>query len=356
MKIFLASLFTIFLFVPVSYGADHAVALLYHHVSSETPASTSISPELFRQQLDYLAAHDFTVLPLGQVLKTLAEGRQVPDRTVSITFDDAYRSVLVEALPLLKERNWPFTVFVNTESVDKGYGQTMTWEELGQILRAGGEIGNHGRRHGHLARRMPGESEEQWHERVRENISFAQKRLLEKLGVTAQMFAYPFGEHTRELRSLVAELGLFGIAQQSGAIGFGFNRQAVPRYPMATNYDDMQRFVNCVNSRPLPVADVSAGPEIQVAGQNSRYKLEFTLLPGEYSAEELACYSSSGEKLKFALSQTETGRHVSVRLPDWSAGRRKINCTAPSSHERGVYYWYSHLWLVTYPDGHWYQD
>lgn len=356
MRIPCAALFAVLLQVLPLHAADHAVVLLYHHVSADAPSSTSVSPEVFRQHLDYLDSEGFTVLPLRLVLKTLAAGEGIPDKTVSITFDDAYKSVFDLAMPMLKERNWPFTVFVNTMAIDGGYRNYLDWNELRQLLVAGAEVGNHGHDHGHLVRHLQGESEQQWRTRVVKDITFAQQRLTGELGVAVDMFAYPFGEHTAELREIISSLGYYGIAQQSGAVGLRFDRLAVPRFPMATNYADMGRFATSVHSRPLPVTDVSSGPDVQIAGESSHYKLSFTLLPGEYSAGNLACYSSSGERIALVKEQEGEANRISVQLPDWSAGRRKINCTAPSLVGKGVYYWYSHLWLVKQPDGKWYSE
>ena len=59
----LASLLNFFLTVP-AYAADHGVILLYHHVSSETPGITSVTPEQFEDHLEYLAENEFQVIPV----------------------------------------------------------------------------------------------------------------------------------------------------------------------------------------------------------------------------------------------------------------------------------------------------
>jgi len=356
LRIVVIVLLTLFATLSPGHAADHAVVLLYHHVSDDTPPSTSISPDLFRQHLDYLDREGFNVLPLSQVLKTLAEGGSVPDKTVSLTFDDAYRSVYDEALPMLQEKKWPFTVFVSTEAIDRGYSNYLEWSQLRELLAAGAEIGNHSHSHAHLVRHLEGESQQQWHERVAGDIAHAQQQLAEELGIKASMFAYPYGEHTPELREVTDELGLIGISQQSGAVGHGFDRLAVPRFPMATGFADMKRFAISVYVRPLPVADVSSGPAVQIAGRTGEYSFDFTLLPGDYRAKGLACYSNSGDRLPLKKVTQAEGRRIFVQLPSWEAGRRKINCTAPSATMNGVYYWLSHLWLVKEADGNWYQE
>lgn len=338
------------------YPADHAVILLYHHVSTDTPSSTSVSPEVFGRHLNYLDRQGYHVLPLSRVLRTLTKGEELPAKTVCITFDDAYRSVLDTAMPLLREKEFPFTVFVNTGAIAGNYAHSLDWDGLKQLVAGGAEIGNHSHDHDHLARRLENESEAQWRKRVHDNIAQAAQLLATGLKSTVNLFAYPFGEHTPELREIVASLGYYGIAQQSGAAGRNSDMLAIPRFPMTTSHADMNRFITSVNSRPLPVRDVSAGPAIQTAGENSRYKLSFTLVPGGYRAAGLACYDSSGQMLESVKEKTGETERISVQLPDWNAGRRKINCTAPSSGENGVYYWYSHLWLVKHADGGWYSE
>jgi biofilm PGA synthesis lipoprotein PgaB len=338
------------------HAADHAVVLLYHHVSESTPASTSVTPAVFRQHLDYLDKGGYTVLPLGKILETLASGAALPDKTVAITFDDAYQSVLDQAAPLLKKRGWPFTVFVSTQAIDDGYRNYLSWEELRKLVDAGAEIGNHSYSHGHLVRHLAGESAQQWRARIEADIQLAQRQLHEHLGITPTLFSYPYGEYTAELQDLVGALGYFGIAQQSGAVGTGFDKLAVPRFPMATHYADMKRFAISVNTRPLPVSDVALEPRIQQEGQTSRQHFAFDLMPGEYRPAELDCYSNDGKQLSFSKRDAGGVTRISLQLPDWAAGRRKINCTAPSSKEQSVFYWYSQQWLVKRADGTWYEE
>jgi len=338
-------------------AADHAVILLYHHISDSTPPSTSVSPAVFRRHMEYLASGGYAVLPLSRILKALANGGDLPDKTVAITFDDAYQSVLDNAAPLLKRHEWPFTVFVSTKAIDEAYHDYLNWNGLRDLVKAGAEIGNHSYSHAHLVRRLDGESQAQWRARVESDIQRAAEDLHERLDVSTTLFSYPFGEYTPDLQEIVDALGYFGIAQQSGAVGTGFDRLAVPRYPMATNYEDMQRFAISVNSRPLPVSNVSAGPQVRVAGESDDRHFAFDLAPGDYRLAQLACYdSSNGARLVLSKQRDSQSMRISVQLPAWAAGRRKINCTAPASSKPGVFFWYSHLWLVKQADGKWYSE
>ena len=198
-----------------------AVILVYHHIGTTTPASTSVTPERFASHLDLLAAGGYRVVPLADVVEALRSGKALPDRAVVLTFDDAYRSVYTEAFPRLRHRGWPFTVFVNTDAVDGRHANTMNWNQLREIEDGGGTAGNHSRTHDHLVRRRDGETREQWRRRVGDDIVWARRRLEAELAAPLDMFAYPYGEFTAELEALVRGLGLAAVGQQSGPVGAG---------------------------------------------------------------------------------------------------------------------------------------
>lgn len=68
---------------------------------------------LFARHLEWLAAR-FRPLPLSEVAAALRAGRGLPSRAAVVTFDDGYRDVLTQALPLLRARGVPAAVFVLT--------------------------------------------------------------------------------------------------------------------------------------------------------------------------------------------------------------------------------------------------
>jgi hypothetical protein len=107
-----------------------AVVLQYHHVSEDTPASTSTSPQRFAMHLDYLQQAGFDIVPLQDLADALRADRPLPEKTAAITFDDGCISIYDTAWPLLKAKGWPFTVFVNTEPHDQDRPLFMSWQQL----------------------------------------------------------------------------------------------------------------------------------------------------------------------------------------------------------------------------------
>ena len=57
----------------------------------------------------------YQVVGLDEVASLLRQQKPLPDRALLMTFDDAYDSIYREAFPLLKKKEWPFTVFVATQ-------------------------------------------------------------------------------------------------------------------------------------------------------------------------------------------------------------------------------------------------
>lgn len=145
-----------------SFGA---VILQYHHVSDSTPKSTSISPEQFAVHLQYLKDHHFNVVPLSTLVTAIKNQKTIEDKTVAITFDDAYIDVLTQAKPLLDQFNFPYTIFVNPNIIDKNErkksSRYLLWSQLKAMADDGVIIANHGFEHDSLTRIAEGLNQQQ---------------------------------------------------------------------------------------------------------------------------------------------------------------------------------------------------
>ena len=327
---------------PDAAAADHAVILMYHHIGTETPPSTSVTPGQFLDHITHLAGGGYTVWPVARIVSHLREGRELPDGCVGITFDDAYRSVYETAYPLLKEKGMPFTVFVATDGVDAGYKNYMTWSEMREMKEHGAAIESHSRSHGFLVRRNEGESDEDWTSRVWEEIDYSRRRIREETWGESLLFAWPYGEYTAVLQKLLSGTGLTGFGQHSGPVWKGSDFEALPRFPMAGSYADPSEFRLKVRSLPLPVVSADpADPLLHPAAQRPFLRLKVE--GGNYERESLTCYVGA-ERAELTWSEEEDS--VTVRAPSpIPRGRSRYNCTArETSGDR--WYWYSHLWIL----------
>lgn len=325
--------------------AEHGVILLYHHVATDTPAITSISPDDFEQQLQFLEDYDFQVWPLPDLVAAVKERQTLPDRVVAITFDDNYQSVYTEAFPRLKKRNWPFTVFVSTDAVDKGINMQASWDQLREMARHGATIANHSASHNHLLLRLPGESDDAWEQRITGDIKKAQQRIRKETGQQQPLFAYPYGEFNQALARIVEQLGYVGIGQQSGPFSDHYPGPAIPRFPFAGNYTDIKDFGVKLLTLPLPIGYLSA-EDNPLANSNQHPALLLELAEGDYATENLRCYGSGQGALQL---QWLSDRRLQV-TPDKPvpSGRSRYNCTMPTGKRyRDIqrFYWYSHPWI-----------
>lgn len=348
------SLALVILLLPaLALAAKSAVVLEYHHVAEDTPPSTSVTPETFGRHMDHLADNGFHVWPLPKIVATLRDGGEVPERTVALTFDDAYRSVYEEVFPRMRRRGWPFTVFVATGPIDEGIDAYATWDQLREMEAGGATIANHSVSHEHMIRRRAGESEREWRKRLRGEVLDAQQRLEQEVARPARLFAYPYGEFSPLVEDVIGELGYVGFGQQSGPFGPDSNFRALPRFPIATGFVSLETFALKVRSRPLPVARTE--PDSGVLGPDDALPtLRLFLAPGPYRPESIRCYLH-GDVVPVRLEQSEPRQLVVRPQRQLGAGRSKVNCTAPVSGN-DAWFWYSFLWMKPHADGRWYRE
>lgn len=340
----------------MALSAQAAVVLQYHHVSDSTPPSTSVTPERFKKHMAYIADLGYEVVPLEELVAALKRGDELPDKTVAITFDDAYDSVYDTAFPLLKKRGWPFTVFVNTDPVDRNRNGFNSWEELREMAEAGATIANHSAQHNHLQRRQSGESRKQWRQRIEAEVVDAERRIEEETGQEHKILAYPYGEYSEELMALLDDWGFTAFAQNSGPLARHNNLRAMPRFPFGGPFGDPEDFASKVKSRPMPLESVARYPDRELrealpdgvvrAGTKPVLVLE---LEDADLAPRVNCFASR----QGAISVERDGKRLIVQANEaLSPGRTQYNCTAGSG-ESGRFFWQSQQWLVTDPEGNW---
>jgi peptidoglycan/xylan/chitin deacetylase (PgdA/CDA1 family) len=170
------------------------VVLAYHAISEDWAHPLATSPERFRRQLAQLASRGFRGVTLGQ----LATGECL-GRTVAITFDDGFASV-VQAKPMLEELGWPATVFVVTDAVGSGLPMPwlggpvganeaarlpLSWEALAGLAAGGWEIGSHGRTHRLLSDLSDAE--------VAAELAESREAVATRIG-SCRGLSYPWGE------------------------------------------------------------------------------------------------------------------------------------------------------------------
>jgi len=316
----------------MTVAADSAVILQYHRFGESSLPSTNIRLAQFEAHLAYLRTGGFTVLSLPAIIAALRDGTPLPDRTIGITIDDAALSVYTEAWPRLRAADFPFTVFVSTDAVDEGHAGIMSWDQLRTLAAAGVTIGNHGAAHAHMWRQEDMQNQA--------DISKAQSRIVDELGLHPELFAYPYGEFTLELRTIVMSLGIeTAFGQQSGALHGRADFLTLPRFSLNEKYGGIERFRVISNTLPIVATDVTPlDPILRV----NPPPFGFTIVEPTTGVDKLACYASHEGKL--AVERLGIDR-IEVRLSSpFPKGRNRINCTLPGPDNR--WHWFGVQYLA----------
>ena len=103
------------------WRSQRLLILCYHGISladeHDWRPSLFISPDVFRVRLQALERHRCSVLPFGEAVERLAAS-DLPERAVTITFDDGFHNYHAAAAPLLAEFGFPAALYLTTYYVD----------------------------------------------------------------------------------------------------------------------------------------------------------------------------------------------------------------------------------------------
>jgi len=186
--------------------------LCYHAVSEDWPTDFAVSPRRLGEQLRDLSRRGYRAATLSEALERPAERK-----TLVVTFDDAYASVLERALPVMAALGVPGTMYVPTgyvsgdgalewDSMRRWVGtphqdelRCMDWDGVRKLATAGWEIGSHSVSHPDLP--SLGDAE------LREELIGSKRRCEEELQRPCRSLAYPFSAHDRRVMEATRAAG-----------------------------------------------------------------------------------------------------------------------------------------------------
>lgn len=306
--------------VMADYDRSSAVIFSYQRVGEDLYPANNLSVEQFSQQLQEMVEGDYNIAALPDIVASLQQGTALPDKTVALTFSGAYQSALKNAMPLLLERNIPFTVFFSPDQADGRNPEYIGWSDLKKLRRSQlVTLGLHPSSYAHLTAQPIGE--------IRRQVNNALTRYRQEFKAEPHYFAYPFGEYTKAFRNLIEESGFkAGFAQQSGVAYSGSDLFALPRFSMTENYGDEDRFRMAALALPLPVTDIA--PDDPYILENNPPRIGFTLDDSLASKiSQLSCYMSEHGKPDM---QVIGKNRIELRVEEPFRGPRvRLNCTMP---------------------------
>ncbi len=320
----------------MALAADSAAIFMYHRFGETTHPSTNIRLDQFDSHIEEATSGKYNVMKLPDIVAALRAGRDLPERTIAFSIDDAFLSVYTEAWPRLKKSSIPFTLFVATDPVDQGKGAYMNWDQIRELVKGGVTIGSQTASHLHMAASSA--------KRNAADLAKSNQRFKAELGQVPNLIAYPYGEYSLAVRkaSRAAEFSA-GFGQHSGVLHSSADFDFLPRFAMNEAYGDPSRFRLAARALPLPVTDlVPADPLLSSA--NNPPPFGFTVVGDAVkSLNRLACYSAGQGKLRIErLGETR----IEVRiLNPFRTGHARINCTMPAKGNR--WRWFGMMFYVS---------
>ncbi len=201
------------------------VVLNYHLVRSSSPIAKlkravlgyNYSPEYniyedeFAREMKVLHDKGIAVYSLDE-LSEMMDNNNVPNHCVAITFDDIDQSVYNNAYPILKEYDYPFTIFVVTGKLSRNSGLN---QENAQTIKKLNEddlviTGLH-TDHFHdmdETTGVPRFLDSRNNEEFEKDTKLSIKKYEDFLGETPKYFAYPHGFGTAATDKILEENGL----------------------------------------------------------------------------------------------------------------------------------------------------
>ncbi|WP_374575512.1 polysaccharide deacetylase family protein [Phenylobacterium sp.] len=159
--------------------------LAYHTVGQPEWGVNDVSPEMFRRHIELATSLGYRFVSPQELALT---GGSPQD--LAITFDDGMKSVFTHAAPILREYALPYAFFPVTEWTDQKVDwiadKVMTWDEVGELLEEGAEVGSHSATHpdfGKIGRAQ-----------MTDELQASRQMMQARLGFSPKTFAIPLGQ------------------------------------------------------------------------------------------------------------------------------------------------------------------
>ncbi|MGM0624017.1 MAG: polysaccharide deacetylase family protein [Campylobacterota bacterium] len=196
------------LFVLLSvYVIADATIFVYHRFGDSRYPSTNTPMDELRAEFEYFKQHGYQVVPLSKVVDALHEGKEIDEKWVVLTIDDSYKSFYENGLEVFKEYDYPFTLFVQSETVLWKNSKEYMNEKMVQEAAKFGEIGCHSHKHDYLPTKQL--------DYIKKDTQKCQDILSGILPYTPRYYAYPYGSYNKEVKQAIKDFGFEAILNQS---------------------------------------------------------------------------------------------------------------------------------------------
>ncbi len=195
---------------------EGVIVLCYHNIDKRGGNLYTISPEDFENQIKYMIEKGYKSISIDEFYDYYFNKKDIPKKSVLITFDDGLKGVYEYAYPILKKYNYKATFFVIVGRVGrvKNY---VNWEQLREMVESGVfSIGSHtydshktylvnGRYISIIVKNGNNENYESFKNRVLDDFSLSKMEIEKYLNIEVFSFAYPYGEFSIDTINFLKE-------------------------------------------------------------------------------------------------------------------------------------------------------
>lgn len=222
---------------PAAIEDPGVTILVYHRFGPAVTDAMTVRTTTFRWQLDYLTQHHHPIIPLHALISYLrGHGPAPAPRSVVITADDGHESVSTDMLPIVREYHVPVTLFIYPSAISNA-SYAMTWGQLDALRHTGlFDIQSHTYWHPNFKTERRRLSPTAY--RTFATIQFVKSRtvLHDKLGVEADLVAWPFGIYDDELIRMARDAGYIAGFSLDRRLVTGHEQiMALPRFLVTDN-------------------------------------------------------------------------------------------------------------------------
>ncbi len=227
---------------PAASQSSRVSVLGYHDFSPTLPETEMrIRTAKFRWQMQALRDRGITVISLADFIawKKNDGSKTLPEKSALITIDDGWLSVYTDAFPILREFNYPFTMYLYKNYVDRG-GKSLSSAMIREMIAAGATIGSHSVSHPYpkVVKKNQRQGPEVYRAFLQKELGDSKKFLESKFGQAISTYVYPGGFFTPEMFPIARENGythMFTVLP--GKVNHSTPDETLPRYVILGTHD-----------------------------------------------------------------------------------------------------------------------
>lgn len=316
----------------LSQSETHAIILAYQRIDEPVNQDSNLSYEQFENHINLLLHENYNIIPLSWFVKSIQNNKPLPERSVVITFEGAFKSALQNAIPLLNRYRIPYTVFVPPRTIETDQASHMSWKNIKQLAeRDHVTIGLHP----DFYEKQTNKSEKELQSSINSAISLYR----DKLGKQPEYFAYPYGEINEIYQQLVQKSGLkVALGQQSGPASKESNPYALPRFTITEKYGSIERLQMNLNTLPLHVRNTEPKDNKLLTTKPNIGFSVYNLTPEQI--DKMNCFGSGIGKLnKERIGENRVELKLDTPIQE---ERFRVNCTLSKFTNDNQQKWYWH--------------